>query len=765
MDEQETIQLSNTGRQSPLRWPIYEPLQANGIRLLHLQPTVGEDDPILITLSEYPLEDAPPYEALSYTWGDAKHVGEIIVSAAGANYPLCVTNNCISALRRLRPLLLGNPDPQERTLWVDAICVNQMDIEERNAQVSIMGAIYRRATRVIIDVGISCPESEIAMDVIIKSQGDTLYHMTRGLEWKRMVNNFYDKPWFSRVWVLQEVFMARGAVLMCGRRQEPWQHFRPRHIWVDSRPAWETEPWHVQLPSSVPHVLSISNHAQQLCRTGADFLDLLCKGRQCDATDPRDKVFALLPMMSSPQESEVRVGMMMAPDYRKCASRAYADTAAFLLTQTGLLFLSCCANGLTGSASQVPGLRSFVPDWSIPYPEGRIIGLSKVYYPLNAGGSTRPVAKMMTAGQPGLETGRCPCQQPLLTVRGVAVDTIYLASGPANIRAQGDIHCQEFVDICRRYQTLLARTAAAVPMPDPGHWEPKTAETRLHPPHWMAYIYGIPLQHPTQWSDNDLANLASYLLADRQLILTTRGYVGVAPKTADAGDVVACFMGGNVPFVLREQKDSAHGQGVYELLGESYVYGLMEGEAFAELDLTREGVMDKQGAQLKDFIIYLRLPLRVRLSPPPPGAGSLLTRWTDLDYECSSHGDGEGGHSSGLLHSENVHLHRWLNSAYLSTRQFRASNMPVLCRIDISEELPGCCNCIIEDKADECDYPRPVSVCMRPDSDCNDNSRVTICTSIPSQQQYRGSRMEARPVLNEKTGRQEDEQRCHRCCC
>ncbi|KAF2461212.1 heterokaryon incompatibility, partial [Lineolata rhizophorae] len=89
------------------------------------------------------LRSSPKYEALSYTWGDAldRH------SIACEGKTIRVTANLLSALQHLR-----QPDVT-RILWVDAVCINQGNIAERDAQVRMMGDIYRMAARVLVWLG------------------------------------------------------------------------------------------------------------------------------------------------------------------------------------------------------------------------------------------------------------------------------------------------------------------------------------------------------------------------------------------------------------------------------------------------------------------------------------------------------------------------------------------------------------------------------------------------------------------------------------
>lgn len=122
------------------------------IRLLELLPGQLEDS-LQCTLRAYDLAHAPTYEALSYCWGPASSLLPITIDGDS----LMVTPNLRSALRHLRRT------DYARTLWIDAICINQDDVEERGAQVAIMADIYRNAAQTVIWLGPSESHSRQAL--------------------------------------------------------------------------------------------------------------------------------------------------------------------------------------------------------------------------------------------------------------------------------------------------------------------------------------------------------------------------------------------------------------------------------------------------------------------------------------------------------------------------------------------------------------------------------------------------------------------------
>lgn len=102
-----------------------------------------------------------PYEALSYTWGNPRVTSEAYIQGtSGDVIPIQITTNLVSALKHVR---LAH---QIRTLWVDALSINQADIPERNAQVQRMKDIYKHATSVVVWLGEAADGSDRAFRAI-----------------------------------------------------------------------------------------------------------------------------------------------------------------------------------------------------------------------------------------------------------------------------------------------------------------------------------------------------------------------------------------------------------------------------------------------------------------------------------------------------------------------------------------------------------------------------------------------------------------------
>ncbi|KAF6810605.1 heterokaryon incompatibility protein [Colletotrichum plurivorum] len=199
--------------------------QEVSFRLLELQ-SGQPGSPIVVSLLTVDLSSASSYEALSYTWGDVTEVEEIEVITTTAeeskSTPLSVTTSCAAALRRLRSS--GSP----RTLWIDFICINQSDVPERNHQLALMPRIYNGASRVVVYLGESS-ESDSSDAVMLWLQNihsPSEPANAPPIPQSDTIRAFLNRRWFTRVWVMQEVRLAKEATVICGDKEVPWDAFR-----------------------------------------------------------------------------------------------------------------------------------------------------------------------------------------------------------------------------------------------------------------------------------------------------------------------------------------------------------------------------------------------------------------------------------------------------------------------------------------------------------------------------------------------------------
>lgn len=190
-------------------------------RLLKLLPSKGFKDVIRCTIVHSYLQEKLEYEALSYVWGDPKITARIFIEGQ----PLDVTTNLEVALRYIRH------NYHERVLWIDAICINQRDIAEKNHQVMQMRAIYLGAKQVLVWLGEEgtakralklCTDWKIYGDAAIRDFNNFKFGDLARIsddDFLACHDIFRGRAWWQRIWVVQEVYHNNPAVVCIGHIQ------------------------------------------------------------------------------------------------------------------------------------------------------------------------------------------------------------------------------------------------------------------------------------------------------------------------------------------------------------------------------------------------------------------------------------------------------------------------------------------------------------------------------------------------------------------
>ena len=176
-------------------------LEPDSIRLLRLMPYGNggiERTKIRCELFEYTLQDPAKwthlYEALSYTWGGSEKSCSISIKEQG----LAVTENLYAALLRLQDRSL------ERIIWVDAVCIDQSNPEEREQQVLLMAKIYGKAHRVIVWLGKEAVDTEKALEDIRLAANEEPTERSKKEMNQQAILNLLEGQWFQRIWVRKQ---------------------------------------------------------------------------------------------------------------------------------------------------------------------------------------------------------------------------------------------------------------------------------------------------------------------------------------------------------------------------------------------------------------------------------------------------------------------------------------------------------------------------------------------------------------------------------
>lgn len=329
------------------------------------------------------------FEAISYRCGSEEKVAQISVN--GVLQP--VTQNLHDVLCQLRSL----PETSHVYFWVDALCIAQEDILEKNQQVNFMREIFSHALAVVAYMGNATSRTHQAVDTIVQgyylgtttSQGmesklrRSQSTWASGLPWAAILE-LLGSRYFERLWIVQELALnTRMTLLLCGERIMTRQMVRmmarvardiPQDIWdvikadvqpqVDER---ETIP-----VRSAQHVFELAERVESILRLSSypssersaypygitQVLDLAQKAK-CKYS--RDKVFGLAALL------DARFPIITVVDYSKSREQVYNEFAAKLFAEYGLRYvLSWCSSGSKHD------LRSWVPNWDVQFPRNHV---------------------------------------------------------------------------------------------------------------------------------------------------------------------------------------------------------------------------------------------------------------------------------------------------------------------------------------------------------------------------------------------------------
>jgi Heterokaryon incompatibility protein (HET) len=201
---------------------LYSPLETGTeFRLFVLLSSKEWHDPIECRLQVVFLNEVPYFCALSWSWGQISDLGMIIVDGV----PTQVPRNLECALRYLRQAQAG----YHQVLWVDAICINQQNLMEKSHQVGIMFEIFGIAERVIAWLGAEDESSYLAMRFLsgfqeIPDPPDSVRNrlMSMSTETWNVLQLLFNRTWFSRLWIVREVAVAKEIEIFCGNQSIPW---------------------------------------------------------------------------------------------------------------------------------------------------------------------------------------------------------------------------------------------------------------------------------------------------------------------------------------------------------------------------------------------------------------------------------------------------------------------------------------------------------------------------------------------------------------
>lgn len=583
---------------------VHDSLQSSRhIRLLNLSPGTLED-PIYCTLSQIHV-DSPDavYVALSYTWGDPEHRLPIQCNDATAS----ITVNLYSALLRLRKVDV------KQVLWIDALCINQGTdhdaLWERAGQIRMMDSIFSRAEMVLVDLGgaeaersrkvreILAPMEEIshkdslsdqdwsaAVEPLLSVDDDSIFLM--------LLEDFILRPWFGRVWVVQEFVVARHVEFMLGTVTIHMDILRCIKPVVEEYFARRLEIGRTATLPLATRTFDLSNviaflgllhntrRFRQVFDQRLSFPLVLQFGARCHASDKRDRIYGMLGLLDESISSEIHV------DYSESDSKLEQRLAKLLIEHGFLLDCLTRAKGPNQkTASWTPSLIS-----SKVVDEPSTMQHEESYHLYRACGSESPYAHVTD-------------DWATLVTKAVRVDTVQFISLPN-----------------KSYDARVGKLVSLTPKNMAGWYNYVRRWVDKHFKEWNSTVRHRVLWQTFSWDrvvgseeferrsrspieiDADRTPMEEYFRSasssngpesppldlvpqyqrlfdsiSMRICRTGRGRMALVPEKAVHGTEIWIIPGVEVPFVLR-RIDHGH-----ILVGPCYVHGIMDGEA---LDLS-----------------------------------------------------------------------------------------------------------------------------------------------------------------------------------
>ena len=567
---------------------IYEPLADGYIRLVELFSDTF-DAPLQCRIFPCHLKDAPlvPYEALSYVWGPQEPLHDLLCGDVKPRL-LRVGPNLRDALLHLRfhPKINTNP----RVLWVDRICINQDDIEERASQVQLMHAIYRRCRQALVWLGMDDLNTEDAFEcarfihkngfgeetpleslALFKSPAVSLAGLRHHLI---VLAKLTQRPWFERAWTFQEVILPSTVLLVCGKSS----------MALECLEASWSPAFYQAIASFVGQATLIfatrkieDTFLEEGGRLPPDDLErLLSFRREAKMSDPRDYIFSLLGLFSP------SVSRSLSPSYSTSVKDLFTAVAKHIIRASGELRILCSVE----SPKHVDGeaFPSWVPDW-----RASSESLRNVLHDRNPRSPYRATRESVLDYDPSTNGDR-------LHLYGIPIGAVDQSGRYNEFHSISDFNLGDIYDHTNQPITAALRQAQmldfdyiyeriGVKHPDRRSLAdffdiPMKSRIRRRKCKHCPIAHTMPIIPLA--NAKEVPGLGCVLqdwgirIRSRAFFTTGSRYLGFGPNCTTAGDQIFLLIGSDVPFILRPAGDE------FELVGACYVHGIMYGEGLCQ---------------------------------------------------------------------------------------------------------------------------------------------------------------------------------------
>lgn len=596
----------------------YSPLdpQKSEIRLVTLLPGKARDA-IRCTLSTTSLDSAPEFTALSYAWGDPSKTKPITVDRE----PFDVTVNLELGLRAIRKRW------RRRVLWIDAICINQKDVQEKNVQVPQMGRLFSTAPAVLVWLGPSSPSIKLFVSwmqahatrgynaesvywLILEARSALSESAKRERDWAvvQAFEGYYDflaLSYWGRLWTFQEYLLPRIAPMcLCGNIQpfhlstvlgeldfddllklndQAMERLGAEYRMMDGK--WSsmlTEFYDrriTRLRSAKTSVVSSLPHLRDSRQQSLMNLLYFTADRKC--FDERDKIFALYGLLPAAQDA-------YPPDYTKPIMDVMLQAAAYIVNfEHGSAFLWAWFGMRDGRLSDVSRLYpSWMPDFSSNSSRRLNIHVCR----------NGIVAMALTRSED--RSKRVSVEHKTLRLWARCLGTCKVAVRFADTRSDvlEQIHGLLQMDVLeddpgktiRKPETLISRIARACVSHYSSLSDHSTKEI-LEAFSLLSISGPDALQNSSHEHCWNKIWDAAELLTGKALLVTEDGCFGISVGGAKDGDIVVFPPEVQAPLVLTlESSISGDGAQYYKMVGTAIIDGVVNHGELLDEDLVEE---------------------------------------------------------------------------------------------------------------------------------------------------------------------------------
>jgi hypothetical protein len=474
-----------------------------------------------------------------------------------------------------------------------------------------MGGIFHKASEVVIWLGAEAENSDLAFDAFemlpkIESihwdpmANSILDEVLCGHKYALAVNKIFERSWWHRLWTVQESILGQTIIFVCGARQISGETLFAvqkcyfKHILyccssLQSKPSFIHMDLYSQ-PMSILELLFMS----RFYKGSYTISSLLAYYRSRRCTDPRDKVYGLLGLAESEETN------IIIPDYSSPISTIYEQTTLKLIEHSKSLqiFSHISARSMKIDEIATTGLPSWVPNWTSEGSHQQFVALSNRLddiedYKVSGGSSAhvKVVAKGKIALR-GILLGSCGrLSEPNDSKRAYHFDVFKgwrdLVAKKLRLLYPNTI-CTSYSDAY--WQTLCA--SKVIPVTTSDHDSMRTSDDSIerfwHDSWWSLYQeslhdadLGGEQQHNYEVRKLERIKFRQSIAAAttmRRLFISREDeLLGLAPMDAQVGDMIALLEGGNVPYILRPKIGTGN---EWEMIGDAYVHGIMDGEAW-----------------------------------------------------------------------------------------------------------------------------------------------------------------------------------------